>query len=180
MKVKIGDKSIAARVLLPEEQIQHRVAALADEINAAYPPDETVVVLIVLHGALIFAADLVRRLRMPTLLETVRLRSYVGTQSRGTVEMLGEIPAAIAGRHVLVVEDIVDSGRSLACLTATLRTANPKSIAVVALLDKPEMHHADLKPDFVGFSIGRNFVIGYGLDVDGSYRNLPYIAEVLE
>lgn len=180
MQVKLGEKTAESQVLLSEEQIRVRVAALADEINQKYPHDETVLILIVLHGALIFASDLIRRLHMPTLIETVRLRSYVGTESTGNVQVLTELPAELSLHHVLVVEDIVDSGRSLSCLTAKLREFEPKSLAIATLLDKPEMHQTDIEPEFVGFSIGRNFVIGYGLDYNGSYRNLPYIAEVME
>jgi hypoxanthine phosphoribosyltransferase len=179
MEIEVSGKPMVAKVLLSEDSIQKRTAELAKRINEDYPGDEPVVVLVVLHGALLFAADLVRGLTVPTLIESTRLRSYSGTTSTGTIELVTPVPKAVEGNHVLVVEDIVDSGHSLGFLLPKLRDANPKSIRVAALLDKPEAHEHDVQVDYVGFSIGRNFVIGYGLDLDGRFRNLPYIAELV-
>lgn len=179
MLVKVGDRDMTAKVLLSEEQIQKRTAELAHEINAAYPKNEPLVVLIVLHGAILFAADLVRKLSMPTLIETTRLKSYVGTQSSGNITLAIPVPSSLSGKNVLIVEDIIDSGRSLSFLVPKVKESGAKSVRVATLLDKPEAHETETTADYVGFSIGRNFVIGYGLDLDGAYRNLPYIAELV-
>lgn len=180
MKINVGGTERDVRILFSEDKIRGRVIEIANEINAAPPPDgSALVMLVVLHGALIFAADLARHINMPTEIESVRIRSYQGTQSTGKIELLSELPTRLKGRHVLIVEDIIDSGRSIAFLIDQLKAIGVASQRVVALLDKPEAHEEKVKADFVGFEIGRNFVIGYGLDLDGHYRNLPHIAEVL-
>lgn len=180
MKINVGGTERDVRVLFSEQQIQTRIAEIARSINAAPPPDgSALVVLVVLHGALIFAADLVRHMTMSTEIESVRIRSYQGTQSTGKIELLSQLPERLKGRHVLIVEDIIDSGRSIAFLTEQLKQIGVASQRIVALLDKPEAHEESITADYVGFKIGRNFVIGYGLDLDGHYRNLPHITEVL-
>lgn len=180
MKIKVGGQDRDVRVLFSEEQIRARIVTIANEINAAPTPDgSALVVLVVLHGALLFAADLIRHLNMPTEIESVRIRSYHGTQSTGKIELLSELPQRLNGRHILIVEDIIDSGRSIVFLREKLSQLGVASLKVAALLDKPEAHASAIKADYVGFEIGRNFVIGYGLDLDGHYRNLPYVAEVL-
>lgn len=176
--IQVGDRVMTVRPLFTETQIKARVAELASEISKAHGSQESLVILVVLHGALLFAADLVRGLAMPTEIETVRLRSYHGTQSTGTVELVGTLPV-LQGKHVLVVEDIVDTGKSIAFLKEHLANAGVRSLKIAALLDKPEAHGPETAPHYTGFSIGRNFVIGYGLDLDGRYRNLPYVAELL-
>ncbi len=180
MKIKVGGHDRDVRVLFSEEQIRSRVEDIAKEINATSIPDgSALVVLVVLHGALLFAADLIRHINLPTEIESVRIRSYQGTQSTGKIELLSELPARLKNRHILVVEDIIDSGRSIVFLRDKLTEIGVASIRIAALLDKPEAHDASIRADYVGFKIGRNFVIGYGLDLDGHYRNLPHVAEVL-
>lgn len=180
MKIFVAGQPRDVRVLFSEKQIHERIVEMAERINSAPPPDgSALVVLVVLHGALLFAADLIRHITVPTEIESVRIRSYQGTQSTGRVELLTELPTRLKGRHILVVEDIIDSGRSISFLRQELTTMGAASVRVAALLDKPEAHDTTVQADFVGFSIGRNFVIGYGLDLDGHYRNLPYVAEVL-
>jgi hypoxanthine phosphoribosyltransferase len=179
MQIEVNGKFMTAQPLLSEEAIRHRVGLLAEQINHEHPENETLVILIVLHGAILFAADLVRGLKIPTLIETTRLKSYEGTQSTGKIELVTPIPKSIAGKHVLIVEDIIDSGRSLAFLLPKVKEAGAKSVRVAALLDKPEAHETNLKADYIGFEIGKHFVIGYGLDLDGKFRNLPYIAELV-
>jgi hypoxanthine phosphoribosyltransferase len=179
MIVKVGNRDMTAKVLLSEDQIRVRTAELAEEINKAHPKGEPLVILIVLHGAILFAADLVRKLKMPTHIETTRLKSYVGTKSTGEISLVTPVPSSVAGKHVLVVEDIIDSGRSLHFLLPKVKEAGAKSVRIATLLDKPDAHETETKADYVGFSIGRNFVIGYGLDLDGEYRNLPYSAELV-
>jgi hypoxanthine phosphoribosyltransferase len=177
-RIKVGHTVMVVKPLFTETKIKARVGQMAAEISNAHGSHETLVVLVVLHGALLFAADLVRGLTMPTEIESVRLKSYKGTESTGTVQLEGAIPN-LEGKHVLVVEDIVDSGRSIAFLKNHLAQSGAKSIKIAALLDKPDAHGADTAPDYTGFAIGRNFVIGYGLDLDGRFRNLPFVAELI-
>ena len=178
LEVLHNGKIHATRPLFSESQIQNRVGELAKEISSAFPHDEIITVLVVLHGSFLFAADLVRKLSHPTEILSVRLKSYEGTSSTGKVTCEGVFPD-LGGKSVLVVEDIVDTGRSLQFLLDTIRLQKPKSLRVASLLDKPGQYPPELKPDHVGFSIGKNFVIGYGLDLDGRFRNLPYVAELI-
>ncbi|NBO37701.1 hypoxanthine phosphoribosyltransferase [bacterium] len=181
MKIQVGNKLCDVKVLFSEQQIGTRIAEIAADINSTPPADgSALVVLVVLHGALLFAADLIRHLNLATEIESVRIRSYHGTQSTGKIELLSQLPERLKGRHVLVVEDIIDSGRSIAFLKDKLNTLGVASLRIAALLDKPEAHEESIQADYVGFKIGRNFVIGYGLDLDGHYRNLPYVAEVIQ
>lgn len=179
MKCQIGQKTYETRVLFSQEAIASRVASLARQIEETVPLQDELVVLVVLDGAFIFAADLIRQIDRTTRVESVKLKSYDGMQSTGAVEVLKGLPEDLGGKHVLVVEDIVDTGRTIAQLMNELRQHRTASCRIAVLLDKPEAHLADISLDFVGFSVGKNFVIGYGLDADGRYRNLPYIAEVL-
>lgn len=180
MKIQVGGQTRDVRVLFSEQQIQQRINELAHTINSKPPADgSALVVLVVLHGALLFAADLVRRITMPTEIESVRIKSYQGTQSTGKIELLSQLPERLKGRHVLIVEDIIDSGRSISFLRNELNKLGVASLQIAALLDKPDAHEEHIQADFIGFKIGRNFVIGYGLDLDGHYRNLPYVAEVV-
>lgn len=179
MQIVVEGRPMVARPLYSREQIENRVATLAAQINRESDAEACLTVLIVLHGAFLFAADLVRGLAMPTLIETIRLRSYHGTQSSGVIEAVTPLPADLKGKDVLIVEDIVDTGKSLAYLRQALEKAQVARVRVACLLDKPDAHDPALTPEYVGFSIGKNFVIGYGLDLDGKYRNLPYVAELV-
>lgn len=179
MQIKVNGTLRNTRCLLSSQQLSERVSNLAQEINQQYSTDEPLVVLIVLHGSLLFAADLVRHFSMPTQIESIRLKSYEGTQSTGNIQMLSALPNSIKNKNVLIVEDIVDSGRTVKFLIEELVKFGVKSVKTCTLLNKPEAHLTPINPEFIGFDIGKNFVLGYGLDLDGRYRNLPYIAEVL-
>lgn len=180
MKVLVNGQQCDVRVLFSEQQIHQRISELAESINQHRPTDgSALVVLVVLHGALLFAADLVRRINLPTEIESVRIKSYHGTKSTGKIELLSSLPERLKDRHVLIVEDIIDSGRSIDFLRNELKKIGVASLRVAALLDKPDAHDESIQADYIGFKIGRNFVIGYGLDLDGHFRNLPYVAEVL-
>jgi hypoxanthine phosphoribosyltransferase len=177
LQVLHNGKLFETAQLFSAEQISVRIAELSREIMAHYEPNETISVLVVLHGAFLFAADLVRQISHATEIVSVRLKSYEGTESTGVVRCEGNFPNLV-GKSVLVVEDIVDTGRSMAYLLETISAQGPRSIRVASFLDKPGQYPLHLKPQHVGFSIGKNFVIGYGLDLDGKYRNLPYVAEL--
>lgn len=178
MKIDVNGTMMQAKILFSENDIHKRIKELSEKINADHGKDNVLVILIVLNGALIFAADLIRNLIMPTEMETIRLKSYESMSSTGHVQLLTQLPD-LAGKHVLVVEDIIDTGRSLHFLLENLKHANTASVKVCSLLNKPEAREFDVTADYVGFDIAKNFVVGYGLDLDGRLRNLPYVADLL-
>ncbi len=161
-------------VLITEEQIADRVTALAAEISEAYAGMPLTVVSI-LKGSYIFLADLTRRLSMPVRVDFLGISSYAGTET-GPSEWTTRLTTSIAGHHVLLVEDIADTGRTLVRAVPYLRSLGPASVRICTLLDKPARRKVALALDFVGFTVGDEFVVGYGLDVDGWFRQLPYIA----
>ncbi len=161
--------------VFPADAIACRVRELGAEISAAYAGREPILTL-VLHGAFIFAADLSRVLTTPHRVESLALTSYQGRESSGQVRIVKDLGCDIAGQDVLIVEDIVDTGRTLAATLDVLEPRHPRSIEVVTLLDKPSRRLIDVTPRWVGFEIEDVFVVGYGLDLDGRFRGLPYIA----
>lgn len=169
-----------ASVLVTEQQIQDRIGELAKEIVADYAREGVTGDLLlvgVLKGAVMFMTDFARALPMPAQLEFMAVSSYgSSTSSSGVVRILKDLDRDIAGRHVLIVEDIVDSGLTLSWLLKNLASRNPASLQVCSLLRKPEAVKVDVSVRYVGFDIPNEFVIGYGLDYGERYRDLPYIA----
>ena len=164
--------------LFSSDQIQERVAQLAVEIERQTPPEATLHLLTVLKGGFMFLADLVRSLSAPVTLDFVRLSSYGSdTKSSGILTWALE-PLDVHGRHVLVVEDIVDSGLTLQAVRGRLLAHHPLSLRTVSLLDKPTRRRCDVPVEFVGFTIEDVFVVGYGLDLSERYRHLPNISSV--
>lgn len=165
-----------AKVLISEEEIQRRVAELGEQISADYA-GITPFLVAVLKGAYVFLADLCRHLRVPHEVHFMSISSYVGkaTQSSGVVRILMDLPASPEGRHVLIVEDIVDSGRTLDYILRNLGTRDPASVRVCTLLSKPSRRELEVPLDYIGFEIPDEFVLGYGLDFDELYRNLSFI-----
>ncbi len=162
--------------LISEPELARRCDELAREIEAVYG-DEPVLLLGVLKGSFVFLADLARRLGPGTTVDFVQISSYGGEkQSSGVFHLRKDHDANIEGRHVLIVEDIVDTGLTLLRLRELLQTRRPLSLRVVAMLSKPEARRHEALVDFVGFEIPNQFVVGYGLDHAERYRNLPYIA----
>jgi hypoxanthine phosphoribosyltransferase len=161
-------------VLFTEEQIQARVKELAAEIARDYQGREPHLITIV-KGSIPFLADLMRALEIPLSLDLIGVASYAGTQSSGEVRLTKDLDDPIEGRHVLVVEDIIDTGLTLSYVLRNLRQRAPASVRVVTLLDKPAGRGTPIQADYVGFSIPDEFVIGYGLDWNQRYRNLPYV-----
>lgn len=163
------------RILLSEDELCARVAALADELRAVYGEDEPTVIA-VLKGSVLFVADLIRRLPIPLRLAFLQAESYrQGTQS-GELE-LGPLPPSeeLRGRRILLVDDILDSGRTLAAIRARLAAAGARDVRTCVLLDKPARRAVELQAEHVGFRVADHFVVGYGLDFAGRYRNLPYV-----
>nr|WP_122012943.1 hypoxanthine phosphoribosyltransferase [Maliibacterium massiliense] len=170
-------KEDVERVLLTQEEIAQRVQALGKQIAADYAGKNLLVVGI-LKGAVVFYTDLVRAIDMPLEMDFIGVSSYgAGTESTGAVKFLKDLDRPIEGLDVLVVEDIVDTGLTLDYLLKNLASRNPASLKTCCLLDKPERRHADvvIDVDYIGFRVPNAFVIGYGLDYNGVYRNLPYI-----
>ncbi len=162
-------------VLIDEAAIARRVRELGATIREAHGPDTVLTVVGVLKGSFLFMADLVRAIPGPVTCEFLGVSSYVGTSSSGAVQITQDLRTDIAGRHVLVVEDIVDTGLTLDYLRRLLEARNPASLQVVALLDKPSRRQVEVQVDWVGFEIEDLFVVGYGLDLDQLYRNVPFI-----
>lgn len=163
------------KVLFTREQLDDRLGEMAAEIDADYAGEEILLVG-VLKGAVMVMADLARKLHTPVEMDWMAISSYgSGTKSSGVVRILKDLDTDIIGRNVLVVEDIVDSGLTLSWLMANLGSREPKSLKIAALLRKPDAAKVDIDATYVGFDIPSEFVIGYGLDYDQKYRNLPFV-----
>ncbi|MDX9972512.1 MAG: hypoxanthine phosphoribosyltransferase [FCB group bacterium] len=164
--------------LLSVAQIEWRIGELASDISARYAGKEPILI-VVLKGAGVFAVDLMRRMSVPSRFEYIRARSYAGTESRGHVEITVMPDHSLANEDLIVVEDILDTGRTTHAVMERLRQENPASLALCTLLDKPSRRVMPVKADFTGFQIDNVFVVGYGLDFNDRYRALPDI-RVLE
>jgi hypoxanthine phosphoribosyltransferase len=164
------------RVLYSEQAIAARIAELAAEIEAVYQ-GEPVLLVGVLKGSVCFLADLMRRLSLPVEIDFLVVSSYgKGAVTTGAVRIVKDLAVPVEGKHVLVAEDVLDSGRTLQYLLAYLAQQKPKSLRLAAMLDKPGSHQVDVRLDFCGFpDVPDEFVVGYGLDYAERYRNLPYI-----
>jgi hypoxanthine phosphoribosyltransferase len=162
-------------ILLEAATIADRVAALAAEVDRTYADATRPVVLVcVLKGSLIFTADLARALTVPVEIDTIAARSYTaGRQSSGSVELVKDVGGALRDRDVLVVEDIIDTGMTTSVICDRLRAHRPRSLRLITLLDKPARRACQVSIDFCGFTIGDTFVVGYGLDLDERWRELP-------
>ena len=164
------------RVLVAEEEIRARVAELGRAITRDYAGTNPVLVGI-LQGAVPFVADLMRGLPIDLTVDFLRASSYgAGTSSSGTVRIVADLSIDITGRHELIVDDIIDTGLTLAALKRTLEARRPQSLRTCVLLDKTGRRETEVTLDYVGFTIPNVFVVGYGLDYDGLYRNLPHVA----
>lgn len=165
--------------LYSSSDIQKMVEAVAEQVRKAYPADEEIVCVGVLKGAWVFHADLVRALNRDVRIDFMRATSYGhGTTTSGVVRILKDIETDIRGKHVLVVEEIVDSGRTLKFIKERLLQSEPKSVKVAALLDKKERREVEFEADFVGTVVPNHFVVGYGLDWGEKFRNLQAIYKV--
>ena len=164
------------KILLSEQQIQTRIQELGEILTKEYA-DKNPVIVGVLKGVVVFYADMIRHIQVPCQMDFMWISSYAGTDSTGKMLVRQDVTADIEGRHVLILEDIFDTGNSLEFTVNHLKKQNPASIKICTLLDKPERRRAGvtLKADYVGFTIPNAFVVGYGLDYNEKYRNLPYV-----
>ncbi len=170
------------KVHITEEEVENRIKELGAEISALYK-EEAVCLICILKGSVFFTCELAKRITSPVEIEFMSVSSYgAGTSSSGVVRIVQDLQSSIEGKHVLVIEDIIDSGRTLNYLLENLKTRNPKSLRLCTLLDKPDRRVVEVNVDYVGFVIPDQFVVGYGLDYNQQYRNLPYIgfAEIEE
>lgn len=159
-------------VLIPADKIAARVAELAAELNRDYA-GQSVVVVGILKGSFMFMADLIRHLTIPVRLDFMGTKSYSGTTTSGQVQITKDLDKPVEDEHVLLVEDIIDTGLTLNYLKHSLEQRRPRSLKTIAFLDKPSQRRVEVNADYVGFSIENRFVIGYGLDFEQQYRQLP-------
>jgi len=165
------------QVLLTQEQIQQRVSEMGGEIIRDYPDDVQIHLVCVLKGGFMFLSDLVRALPPRVTLDFIALSSYgKGTKSSGEVRLIKDVDYALEGRHVVIVEDIVDTGLTLHYLQDILRARSPKTLRTACLLSKPSRRQVEVPVEYVGFTIEDQFIVGYGLDYGERYRELPYLA----
>jgi hypoxanthine phosphoribosyltransferase len=172
---------IIDRILVDEESLQARVREIGEAISADYA-DGDLILICVLKGGVAFLTDLMRHITIPHEIDFLAISSYGAGQreSTGAVRLLMDLKADIGGRDVLIVEDIVDSGRTMEYLLRTMEARKPASLRICTLLSKPSRRVVDVPLDYVGFEIPNEFVLGYGLDLDEKYRNLPYVAVLKE
>ena len=165
-----------AKILLTEEQIKARVRELGEELTREYA-DKNPLIVGVLKGVVVFYADMIREIKVPCQIDFMWISSYAGTNSTSNMIVRKDVSADIKGRHVLILEDIFDTGNSLDFTYKHLMSKEPASLKICTLLDKPERRREGitLRADYVGFTIPNEFVVGYGLDFNEHYRNLPYV-----
>ncbi|MCF7858149.1 MAG: hypoxanthine phosphoribosyltransferase [Candidatus Cloacimonetes bacterium] len=168
-------KNDIEKILLTKEEIQDKVKMIGEQISQDYK-DKTPVLVCILKGGVIFLSDLMKHISIPINIDFMSVSSYGdSTKSSGVVKIKKDIDIDISNRHVLIIEDIVDSGLTLKYINNYFTNHNVASVKLCALLDKPEAHKSDLDIDYLGFEVGNEFVVGYGLDYAQEYRNLPYI-----
>ena len=168
-------KEDVLRILLSEDEIREKVRELGGKITADYK-NSNLMLVTVLKGAVVFLADLMRQIDVPAEIDFMVVSSYgSGVKSSGVVKIVKDLDVPLAGKDILIVEDILDSGLTLSYIKELLESRGPRSIRIATLLDKPSRRKVDLQADYIGFSVPDEFVIGYGLDYDEKYRNLPYI-----
>ncbi len=165
-------------VLISENQVNLRIKELAEQINKDYE-GKSIHLICILKGSIFFSCDLAKRITLPLTFDFMSVSSYGNeTVSSGRVKIVKDLDESIQGQHVLIVEDIIDSGRTLAYLMDLLSTRSPESIEICTLLDKPDRRVTDVDVKYVGFEIPDKFVVGYGLDYQQLYRNLPYVGVI--
>lgn len=163
------------RVLYSEEEIQQRTRELAQQLIEDYR-DQKPLVISVMTGAILFTVDMIKKMDMKVKLDFIDVSSYYGgTSSTGEVKLVQDLKSDVKGRPVIIMEDIVDTGRTLKFLIDLLHQRGAKSVKVCSLLDKPEGREVEVTADYVGFNVPNEFLVGYGLDYQGYYRNLPYV-----
>ncbi|HJM69958.1 MAG TPA: hypoxanthine phosphoribosyltransferase [Candidatus Marinimicrobia bacterium] len=165
--------------VISDKDIQKKISEIAEDLSNRFN-DEVPILIGILNGSFIFMADLIRSLDIDCEMDFIKLASYKGDKSTGTVRLLKDISADITGRHVVIVEDIIDSGLTIKFIKDRMQKAGPESLTIVTLLLKPDVANLDFPIDIVGFEIAPDFVVGYGLDYDQKMRHLPAIYRIEE
>lgn len=174
--MKIDKNEIIEKILIDEESLDKKIRQLANKINSYYADKDELILVGILKGSVIFMSELAKNLDLKARLEFMAVSSYDSkTYSSGNVKILMDLDTDIVGKEVLIVEDIIDSGHTLKKIKENLLKRGPKDVKIVTLLDKPDRREADISADLTGFKIPNEFVVGFGLDYDQLYRNLPYI-----
>lgn len=170
-------EDIVDEVLITEEELQERIKELGAQITDYYEQDDEIIMVCILRGGFLFMADLAREVKLPVVLDFMDVTSYEGgTTSTGDVRIIKDLEESIEGKHILIAEDIIDTGLTLKHVIKMLETRNPASVNICTLLDKPARRtEKEVKVDWNGFEIPDRFVVGYGLDYQEKYRNIPYI-----
>lgn len=163
------------KVMYEEEELQKRIKEIAEEIDKDYKDSKEIIIISVLKGAVFFTVDLVKKMKTDIILEVMQLSSYAGTESTGNIIVKKDLDCNIEGKDILIVEDIIDTGRTLKFLKEYLASKNPKSLKVAVLMDKAERREVDVNVDYTGFVIPNKFIVGYGFDYDEKGRNIPYV-----
>lgn len=167
------------KVLYSMEELQTRIREMGNQISEDYEGKEIVIVSI-LKGAIFYTVDLMKNLKPDVVLDFMKVSSYEGKESTGTINIKQDLTMDIEGKHVLIVEDIIDTGRTLKRLKEELLKRNPASLKITCLMDKKERRVVELEADYVCFDIPNKFVVGYGFDIDDKYRNIPYVGYIEE
>ena len=174
--MKTDIEEVIDKVLIDEESLNKRIKKLAGQINEYYEDKNDLILVGILKGSIMFMAELAKNVRINCTLEFMDVSSYdQGTESSGNVKIIKDLDTDVSGKEVLLVEDIIDTGRTLDALRHSLIKRGANSVKIITLLDKPERREIEVKPDWVGFKIPNEFVVGYGLDYMQLYRNLPFI-----
>lgn len=169
-------EDIIEKILIDEESLTKRIKQLSSQINEYYKDKNELVIVGILKGSIMFMAELSKNIKVDCTLEFMDVSSYgSGTESSGNVKIIKDLDTDITNKEVLLVEDIIDTGRTLEALRRSLEKRGANSVKIITLLDKPERRLIEIKPDWVGFKIPNEFVVGFGLDFDQLYRNLPFI-----
>lgn len=169
-------KNAVGTIMITEEQIQQRAKEIGQQLTEDYKGQQIVLVCI-LRGAVLWMGDIMKNTDLDMIIDFMSASSYgASTESAGVVKINKDLDTDIEGKHVIIVEDIVDSGNTLSRLKEYLKSKNAKSVRICTLLDKPARRQADVQADYIGFEVEDKFIIGYGLDFDQKYRNLPYIS----
>ena len=165
------------KVLYSMEELQKRIKEVGEQISKDYEGKEIVIVS-VLKGAIFYTVDLVKNITTDIVIDFMKVSSYEGTESTGVITIKQDLGIDIEGKHVLIVEDIIDTGRTLRVLKEELLKRKPASLKITTLMDKKERREVELDADYVGFTIPNKFVVGYGFDIDDKYRNIPYVGYI--
>lgn len=172
----MANNDVIGKVLLTQEEIWQKAREMGAQISKDYEGEELILIG-TLKGAVMWMADIMKNITLDTQIDFIAASSYgSGTTSSGQVKIKKDIEVDIAGKHVMIIEDIIDTGNTLKYLKEYFLSQNPKSVKICTLLDKPSRRSADIKADYIGFTVDDLFIIGYGLDFDQKYRNLPYIS----